>query len=444
MQELIMKGILVIILIIGSYIIINKKDKYKLILSNLFWLFTPWIFCLLLYFYVGIKYTFELDIYSFGYIILILLSFSFGQYIIKDTKYKNSNSSELEFSEKINLFPIFIISLIAVIIYTVYLININNIQIGVTRKITTNSFLTLMLLLSNSSLVVWLYELAYAILNDKKITYYGIISIIIYNLPGIIISGRDALIIFLITTLIVFLYCANYAKKSMNIKGKIYKKIKKYSIIVLIAILIYLLLLSTNRYGETEDSAINMFVWSAGCEFPEYLEDVYYNYGGIGKLIVNFIFYYSSQISKYSLIFNEYEGPYMCGLFQLHYISRMIPETWNMNYSIISQELTNIANSNGVSGIKVLWETAIGYSIYDFGKIGTWIISFFSGILIKKIINWCNYKVDILKILVQVFICIAMFLTIEVSPLYDYFYIFPLFWLFAIIIFRRKKEYVKK
>lgn len=445
MQKLLIKGIMIIILIIGSFIIINKKDKYKLILSNLFWLFVPWMFCLLLYLCAGIQYTFELDVYSFSYIILILFSFAFGQCIIKNKKNEKNREYILQFSEKINMVPLFIISTISAILYIVYLISINNIQIGVTRNINTNSFSTLLLLISNASLVIWLYELIYSILNNKKITYYGIISAIVYNLPGILISGRDALIIFLISTFIVFIYCGNYAKRDTKIKGQMYKKIKKYFFIALIVVMLYLLLLSTNRYGENEDSAINMFVWSAGCEFPEYLQYIYYNWGGVGKLIVNFIFYYTSQISKYSLIFNEYDGPYMFGLFQLHYISRMIPSSWNMSYSRVTQEIANIATNNGVPGMKIFWETAIGYSIYDFGKVGTLIISFFSGIFIKKIIIWCNDNSNILKILLQAFICVAMFLTIAVSPLYDYFYIFPLFWIFLIILLRSKKtKYEKK
>lgn len=445
MQELLIKGIMIIILIIGSFIIINKKDKYKLILSNLFWLFVPWMFCLLLYLCAGIQYTFELDVYSFAYIILILFSFAFGQCIIKNKKSEKNREYISQFSEKINMVPLFIISTISAILYIVYLTSTNNIQIGVTRNINTNSFSTLLLLISNASLVIWLYELMYSILNNKKITYYGVISGIVYNLPGIVISGRDALIIFLISTFIVFIYCGNYAKNDTKTKGRMYKKIKKYFFIALIVVILYLLLLSINRYGENEDSAINMFVWSAGCEFPEYLQYIYYNWGGVGKLIVNFIFYYTSQISKYSLIFNEYDGPYMFGLFQLHYISRIIPSSWNMSYSRVTQQIANITTNNAVPGMKVFWETAIGYSIYDFGKVGTCIISFFSGIFIKKIIIWCNDNSNILKILLQAFICVAMFLTIAISPLYDYFYIFPLFWLFLIILLRSKKtKYEKK
>ena len=201
----------------------------------------------------------------------------------------------------------------------------------------------------------------------------------------------------------------------------------------------YLIFLSTNRYGNNESSALNMFMWSAGCKFPQYLEDIYYNFGGIGKVIINIVFYYSSQFSKFALIFDRYNGPYMLGLYELHYISRMFPNSWAMSYSLVTQQLTNITMNAGIPGIRIFWETAIGYLIYDFGKIGTLIVSFIFGILVKKISMWSEYNKNILKILAQTFVCIAMFLTIEVSPIFDYFFIFPTIWLVVIILIYNRK-----
>ncbi len=54
-----------------------------------------------------------------------------------------------------------------------------------------------------------------------------------------------------------------------------------------------------------------MFKWSTDCQFPEYLENIYYKGGKVGSLILNIVFYYSSQLSKFSLIFEKYNGPYL-------------------------------------------------------------------------------------------------------------------------------------
>lgn len=442
METVIMKIILIIIALLGIYIIYKKKDKYELIINNIFWIFVSWMFALGLYFFLGIKYTFNLNIFSFGYILLFWGVFILGQYISKFIfKSKtNEKNEKIDFSNKINLLPLFIIALISVIIYTIYIILINDIQIGVTRDINTNGFATLLLIISNSSLIIWLYELAYALLNEKRISWYGIISILIYNLPGIIISGRDALIIFLVSTVIVFLYCAIYAKKVLKTEGEMLKKVIKYSLWAIAIMLIYLVFLSSNRYGTGEDATINMFRWSAGCQFPKYLENIYYKLGGFGKLIINLVFYYSSQISKLALMFEKYDGPYLFGFYQLHYVSRLLPEKWNLNFSLITEKIAEIANNAGVPGLRVFWETAIGYSIYDFGKIGALFITFACGIITGKMNNWCKKNISVLKVLMQVFICVAMLLTVELSPLFDYYYIFPLFWLMVIIVLNDRNK----
>jgi len=448
METIIMKVILILIAIGGIYYIFKKKDKHELILNNVFWLVVSWMFALVLYFFSGIKYTFNLNILSFGYIFLFWGVFLLGQYISKfifKRKTKEENNTEnIDFSKKINLLPLFIVSLISVIAYAIYIIAINDIQLGVTRNINTNGLATLFLILSNSSLVIWLYELAYSLLNQKRISWYGILSAIIYNIPGIIISGRDALMIFIVSTAIVFLYCAFYAKKVLKKEGKILKKVLKYAVLAVCLMMIYLIFLTNNRYGTGEDAAIQMFRWSAGCEFPRYLENIYYKLGGIGKLIMNVVFYYSSQISKFSLMFEEYNGPYLGGLFQLHYVSRLLPETWNLDYGLVSQKLAEITKSVSVPGLKVFWDTAIGYSIFDFGRVGSIFISFLYGIITGITNCWCHKGNSILKLLMRVFICVAMFLTIQLSPLFDYYYVFPLFWIIIIILKEGKENKIKR
>ena len=444
MQEIIMKFILIILIILGVYIFYQKKNKYELILNARFWIFISWAAIFILYFFSGIKYKFNLNLYSFGYIILCLAIFFIGQYVIKKKKDKDEKDKDekdkIKDFKKINFLSLFVLAFISVMAYAIYIIKINNIEIGITRNINTNGIATILLLLSNSSLVIWLYELAYAILNEKKMTWYGILSGIIYNIPGIVISGRDALMIFFIATIIVLFYCGNYAKKVLGLKGKMYKKILKFLGICLLIMLFYLIFLSNSRYGSTREAAIQMFKWSTDCQFPEYLENIYYKGGKVGSLILNIIFYYSSQLSKFSLIFEKYNGPYLFGFYQLHYISRILPDFMGLNFTNVTNAIQQIASNAGTPGIKVFWETAIGYSIYDFGKFGTLFISLIGGMLVEKINILSKKKDEIISILMRAFICIAMFLTIEVSPLFDYYYIFPLFWLMIIILFEKRRK----
>ena len=119
----------------------GKNNKYELIINNVFWLLISWAFALFLYFFMGIKYVFNLNIISMGYILLFWGLFVLGQHISKfilKKKQTKEKAGEVDFTPKINLFPIFIMSLISVIAYSVYIISINDIQLGVTREINTN------------------------------------------------------------------------------------------------------------------------------------------------------------------------------------------------------------------------------------------------------------------------------------------------------------------
>lgn len=424
---------LIVLLIV---VLLCKKYKYKIFINDIFWLLFSWTICLTFYYFSGIKYKFQLDLYALCYIFACLLLFLIGRKIVS----KNSTDlNNIDTSNKFNLKPLFFISLISIILYAIYMVSNNDITIGVTREFNTNALSTLLLIFSNISLVIWIYELSYSILNREKVTWYGLISAIIYNIPGFIISGRDALIIFFISTFISIFYCILYSRKNGQNKINI-KKFYKWIIISLIIILIYLIFLSSNRYGNDSETMIQMFEWSSSCEMPTYLKNI--NHTGVGKVINNVIFYYSSQISKFSLIFNEYNGPYLHGFYQLHYISRLLPDSFNLNYTLVSNEIKNLTILSGSPGLRVFWETAIGYSIYDFGKFGTLLASLIGGILVGMIVKKCNKKADILSLVLRIFICVGMFLTVEVSPLFDYFYIFPLFWLFLIIFMNFRKNNV--
>ena len=91
-----MKFILIILAILGIYLFYLKKNKYELILNGRFWIFVSWMTIFILYFFSGIKYKFNLNLYSFGYIILCLAIFFVGQYIVK----KNVKENKIDKDEK--------------------------------------------------------------------------------------------------------------------------------------------------------------------------------------------------------------------------------------------------------------------------------------------------------------------------------------------------------
>ena len=439
-QTILMIFILLLCSCYFIYKIYKKINIQTIIISDVFWLTAPWLVCLMLYFFSGIIYKIKLDLMAFCYIFIFWGCYFCGKYIVKyrNQKLKQNNlSKELKLNKKINFNILFIISLLSVLAYIAVIFYYNpGIKIGITRNVNTNFLSTIFHVLSSCSLIIWMYELIYSLIKKEKMKYYAIPSAIIYNIPGIVIAGRDALMIFFLATIIIFIFSMFYLKKKKK-KTLITKKLKKGAIVVLILLFIYLIFISNTRYGSTSDSILNLYRITTGAKFPKYLLFIYEKTGPVGKLLMNFVFYYSSQFSKFALVFNDYKGPYQLGLHQLHYVGRLFT-IFGYNPNAVSNSLEMICNNVNLPDFKNFWETIIGYSIIDFGRIGSLLYAFILGFSVEKILNKCKKDFNEFSIITITMICVGLFTTVEISPLFDYFYIFPIFWLIVIIIYRKK------
>lgn len=441
-MDIIIMVLTIILDIISIFYFRKKSKKVDLIKFPIFWLIVPWLVCLSFYSLLGLKFQYELKFSGYIYILLFLLSFCSGYYIISKRmeknidKYKKAEDIKEE-KRKIDTLKFTIISTISMLIYTIILVLNNDIIVGTTRNIELNGINTILLAISSVSLIVWLYELIFAITNGKIISLRAIICAIVFNIPGILISGRDALSIFIIATFIGYIYAIKKLKSTDKTK---YKKMKSFSfkiiIIALILLITYLILLTNNRYGKNDNSALLMFEYAGGVKFPKYLINLYYH-SGIGKVIINLIFYYSSQFTKLQILLDNYHGPYLLGLYQLHIISRHIPDNFYFSFKNVLSQIKAITTAVGLPGTEVLWGTTIEYFIYDYGIYLTPIISLLYGLLYGYIFR--KQDNGNLSIVLQIILCVGMFLTVEMSPIFDYFFVFPLIWI-LILNWRRKNE----
>lgn len=420
----IIKLFLILCIIFMAEYIIKRKIFSNIISNYNFWLIFSWLVCLLLYYFSGITYRIQLSLSCFIYIIIVISLFILGGYIGKSLSnfinFKTIKKTDKSFD---NLFDkLFYINCITAIVYFVYVILTNDINFGITRKINANWFTTVMQFIMCSSLLLWIYDLRKIVKGEKKISSKILILAVIYNLPCILISGRDSIIIFLIATLIVI--CSSINKK-IN-----YKKMFLVLLACISVISIYMVFLSSNRYGSKNNSMIKTFENSVSASFPQYMIKISNN--KLGKVLVNGMFYYTSQFSKLSLMYENYNGPYMYGLYQTNIIGRHIPSVFGTSYNDVVNQISIITKWANVSSMRVFWETAIGYCFYDFGKIGTLLISLLSGIIVSLVTIYIKNKNSILCYIYSVIACCAMFITVEMAPLFDYFILFPLIWIFII------------
>lgn len=420
-----------------------SKSNFNFIISDVFWVVTPWLISLSLYYFSGITYQYNLSIYSFSYIVLFWIMYFLGRFLglrIKvNSNFIQNDQINVKNNNKIDLKLMYIISILSTLVYIIYMLSRNKIVFGVTREFNNNMFGTLLLFFSESSLILWLYELAYSLLNDTKINKLAYLAAIMYVVPSLLISGRDAIIILLITTLIVFIYCGKFGINVNNTSGKFFKKVKKFLYLGILLLLYYFIFLSQNRYGS---DMIKLFEWSTKSTFSKELLNIVFIFKGFGLILLNAIYYYSSQFTKLAWIYDNYNGPYIYGFFQLHFISRRLPESWGLNYINCVNSAKKMMTAQGYEGLSNMWGTVIQYFIYDFGRIGSIIMAFLFGIWIGRWRKHFNKNKDILSILMQVMICVAMFITIQFSPIYDLNWLFPLIWL--IILKKGIKQKSKK
>ena len=361
MDIFIMKFI-TIILLLYSFISIKKmKKNQNIIINDKFWLLVTWCTCLFLYFFSGIEYPISLDLKTFIYILLFWFLYLLGRKIsqmVFINKSKSKKSDKVEIIKNVNLFPLFMFSFFCLLMYILVMYRLNpNILFGITRNVKINSLATLFLFLSSSSLIIWLYNLIQFLINKQKIRLYTYVSALIYNIPGILISGRDALIIFILSSLIVIIYSLVYIKNNEKLNYNIKRKMRKLLLISFLLIMLYLLFVSNTRYGSNSSDVVDMFKWASGnAVFPDYLLNIYYSTGIIGKLLLNIVFYYTSQFSKFALAYNNFNGPYMHGLHQLHYLARALPSSFGIN-----PNTTSIAVTNMCSNERIWYESFMGY-----------------------------------------------------------------------------------
>ena len=71
-------------------------------------------------------------------------------------------------------------------------------------------------------------------------------------------------------------------------------------------------------------------------------------------------------------------------------------------------------------------------------------VMFISGFIVKLLVINNKSELNELNIISLVLICVGMFTTIEISPLFDYFYVFPIAWLIIIKILYKKFKKVSR
>ena len=100
MEQIIIKGIMIILVVLGIIFFVRCKNKANLWLDYKFWLILSWGVCMCLYLFSGIQYSINLTLTSFFYILAVLGLFCLGGALTKKLK---CFAKETKHEKKINV-----------------------------------------------------------------------------------------------------------------------------------------------------------------------------------------------------------------------------------------------------------------------------------------------------------------------------------------------------
>lgn len=406
-----------------------KKLKKGLIINPLFWLYMAWGLIIGLYYTSGIEYNQKPTFNSLMYIILSLIIFTISYYLGKNTKirhfHKNivmssSRNSNQFIESKINIRFYFILALIGIFLWLLDVIRLNNIILGFRIENFNISIVgAIGSILLNISLVVWLYQLIYTIRNNKKLGVMSLVSAVIYISFALVTAGRQAILIFFISSFIVLIYSLNL-NNLYRYKNKIFISLS----IAISIIFIYLINISISRSEVSNKVALFEYILNSSTS-AQTLEFVN-KFGIISDVILDIIYYYSQEVPMFDLFFNEYSGQKFWGIFQLHYVGRRLPY-FMINYDRLSAHINLIAYNANV--VPVYWTTALSAFIIDFGRVGALFFISLLGVICGKVHKNFIRNNSTYNLMLLTMVCVGAAFSIQYSPFSEISWAYPLYWL---------------
>lgn len=359
--------VLVSIIIIGLFLLIRRK--WALLSNELLYITFWWWLPIILYFSTGVQwYAYNTSTYAVTYYIiayfLLILSRKIGikyKFVINTPKYEGGGTTDdnLTINEKrINRF--LLIGLLGTLVYIVDYLNHNSITKDSRYSVLTvwgtlGSFFCPILL------TVGFYLVAHSLTEEKKISIKGLLCLILYLLPNTLNSGRESLFVVFVGLLVVY-SISNADKK--GVKQYLQRSdLSKYILlgVVFLTIVGIMVVVSASRFGNLESTA---FLLRA--RLPDSLKQTLDNLRITKYLAYNTISYFAQQVPYFSFVYDNYNGPYYFGLYELNILSRRLPsQSFYNGNNIISRVIDSVPTvfSHG-------WPTGMASLIYDFGKIG--------------------------------------------------------------------------
>lgn len=402
-------------------ILVIKLKGLKILANDLFWLILFWALITGLYFCSGIEWVYPLQIdtilYLLGAFFTYILFRSAGKYI-RPLRYKRYsvneklNDSKIEYRINTKLWER--LGYIGLALFTLDFIRLNSFANYIKSSYSISLIGSIGMIFVPILLVVGIYNLGYELKYYNKISVISIVHIGLYSVPAILNSGRESILLSVIALIVIIITCFSNVKIRALLHNRKFKKYIRYLAIIIIAAFIIMINISSDRYTNTEiANYLNNHI------VPDYIVKEANSFGKYKFLYYNVLQYYNHQLPFFEILYHNYEGPYLMGLYQLNIISRRLPDSFGLDYTLAINSVRNMTASVGQTVLNGGWYTIVGSFIIDFGRVGAYIAIAILGFITGRVRRNFLLKQSVRYATLVSVISASMYQTICLSPFYN-------------------------
>lgn len=419
----------IIVLILLFYLFLKKRQRY--IYNPVIWMLVGWCLIFGLYYTSGITYKYEVTLETGTYFWSVFLCVLLGFSISKKVRFGFGRKEGItRIVPKVNIIPRKIYNLFAtfsilgVILCLFDIVRLNSISVALHTDMVISGIGNIGILLSSIGLILWLYECMYAIQENIPLRVSSIICAFCYLFPALLLSGRQSILILVVSSVVTFAYSFSITKKY---------KYKRYIVIPgAIAgslLFMYITFISSSRTIVANKIALFNYMYSSNMSLAT--EQMLNKLGIFRSFTLEILYYYSHELPMLQVVFDYYNGPRFWGMAQLSLLARNIPAgNGETLQTLLSKYIESMSNQAGV--YSHVWRSATSSFFIDYGFIGGLIFAFFIGFIVGLYYKKCLREKTIYNYVGLSIICAGMFFMLQYSPLSEGYWIYPLFWWIAL------------
>jgi hypothetical protein len=274
-------------------------------------------------------------------------------------------------------------------------------------------------MLISFGLVNWLSALYNYRINRTKISVLSYLSALSFVSGGILTAGRQSILILILCSLIMFIWSSQRRKELQpHVISKTNKRPWGIIIIGMIFLAYFLTISAIRSRIQDKDLKLDMFEQFYTAKVSEETRSVVKHMGPLSDIYIEFLFYYSHELRRLDVLFQNYHYYPIMGLSQMGYLERRLQWLTGKQSEISWKEVEISVEQRGNFSSHT-WGTFISNYIIDFGRAGTLIACLLTGLILGILYRRLATEETPQRIIRQCIILAGVIFTIQFSPLVE-------------------------